>query len=235
VRHQRRLTLIVAALASCVPVPSLAAEPLWASDLPDSEPQPVESGLQLGARIGYSLPEGALSAGSAASTNLSDLETATVPLGIDAGYRFSHLIYLGGTLAWAPGIAPNNPATCPAEGASCFRQDAQLRVEARLYFDPGKSVNWWAAFGTGWEVAAFSETERSRTVTATFTGPVLADLQIGFDSKSQPAIGPYFGLTIAEFLTEGINPAFAPVSTSIQDPGIHAWFTFGLHGSYGPW
>jgi len=204
VRHQRRLALLVAALSSLVPAVSPAADAV----LPrhslepesDTEDSGDERGVQLGARLGYSLPTGTLSNDPAASTHLSDLETASVPIGIDAGFRFSHVAYLGATLAWGPGIAPNNPATCPG-GVSCFRQDAQLRVEGRLYFDPSKNVNWWMGFGAGWEVAAFAQTVGTSTVTATFTGPVLADLQIGFDSRTQPAIGPYFGLTLAEFVT----------------------------------
>ncbi len=241
-RHQRRLALLVAALSSLVPAVSAAADALLPrhSLEPESEPEPdkeepaEERGVQLGARLGYSLPTGTLSDGLAASTHLSDLETASVPIGIDAGFRFSHLAYLGATLAWGPGIAPNNPATCPT-GVSCFRQDAQLRVEGRLYFDPNKNVNWWMGFGAGWEVAAFAQTVGPSTVTATFTGPVFGDLQIGFDSRTQPAIGPYFGLTFAEFVTEGINPAAVPVSATIHNSSLHVWFTLGLHGSFGLW
>jgi len=223
-----RHALIAACLSSLLPAVSRAAEP----DPPGKAVD--ERGVQLGARLGYSLPTGSLSDGSAASTHLSDLETATVPVGIDAGFRFSHLAYLGATLAWGAGIAPNNPATCPA-GASCFRQDAQLRVEGRLYLHPNAKVNWWVGFGAGWEVAAFAQSAGPNTVTATFTGPVFGDLQVGFDSRTQPAIGPYFGLTVARFVTEGINPAAAPVSAWIQDPSLHVWFTLGLHGSFGLW
>jgi hypothetical protein len=238
VRHLRRLALSAAAISIVLlaAAASLAEDPLppGHSSEPDrSAPAEDERGVQLGLRLAYSLPTGTLSSGAATSTHLSDLETASVPIGLDAGFRFSHRAYLGATLAWGPGIAPNNPATCPA-GLSCFRQDAQLRVEGRLYFDPGKKVDWWMGFGAGWEIAAFAQTSGPSTVTATFTGPVFGDVQIGFDSRTQPAIGPYIGLTFAEFVTEGINPAAAPVSTWL-DPSLHVWFTLGLHGSYGLW
>jgi hypothetical protein len=233
VRPQRPLALLVASLSTLLPAVSLAADPLVSRHSLEHDEPGEERGVQLGARLGYSLPTGTLSNGAAASTHLSDLETASVPIGIDAGFRFSHLAYLGATVAWGPGIAPNNPATCPP-GLSCFRQDAQLRVEGRLYFDPSNTVNWWMGFGAGWEVAAFAQSAGGSTVTATFTGPVFGDLQIGFDSRTRPAIGPYFGLTFAEFVTEGIHPAAAPVSTWL-DPSLHVWFTLGLHGSYGGW
>jgi hypothetical protein len=198
----------------------------------------VERGPQLGARIGYSLPIGtiasATSGTSAPPTHLSDLETASVPIGIDAGFRFSHAVYVGGTITWGPGIAPNSQATCPT-GASCFRQNAELRLDARFYFARGRQVQWWTSLGTGWEVAAFSQSNQGNTITSTLTGPILANAQIGFDLRQDPAIGPYFGLAVAEFLTQGLNPAATHVSTWMPDPGVHTWITLGLRGSYGPW
>jgi hypothetical protein len=195
---------------------------------------PVPRGLQLGGRLGYSLPVGSISNNSTLSTSLSNLETATVPIGIDAGYRFSPSTYLGGTLTWGPGIAPNSQGTC-GFGDSCFRQDAQLRVEGRLYFAPDARKGGWLGLGVGWEIAAFSDSHQGNTITSTLTGPV-ADVELGLDFRSHGfAMGPYLGLSVAEFLTEGVNPAAAPVSTSISDPSIHAWITLGLRGSYGPW
>jgi hypothetical protein len=168
------------------------------------------------------------------STRMSDLETATVPLAIDGGYRLSRSAYLGGTIAWGPGIAPNSGG-CPTNG-SCYRQDMQARVEARLYMDPHKTSGWWFAFATGWEVAMFSEGANGSTVTRTFTGPVLADVELGVDTRrDSPAIGPYFGVSFAEFLSQGLNPAATPVSTWIPSPGLHVWVALGLRGTVGPW
>jgi hypothetical protein len=193
---------------------------------------PVPRGFQLGARIGYSLPVGTISQGS---SHLSDLETASVPIGLDAGYRFSPQLYLGGAIAWGPGISPNSSDTCPT-GISCFRHNTQLRADARLYLAPDARVGWWMGFGAGWEIGVFSRTYQGNTVTSTLTGPVIADLQFGFDSRvGMRAIGPYFGVAISEFLTDGVNPPAAPVQTWISDPGPHAWITLGLRGSYGPW
>ncbi len=209
-----------------------SATPSVDAQAPDAKP--AWRGVQLGARLGYSLPAGTLSS-AGSSTHLSNLETASVPIGIDAGYRFSHAVYVGGTLAWGPGIAPNSRSTCPAP-ASCFRQDAQLRLDVRLYTHPRARGAWWFGFGTGWEVAAFSEGASGNSETATLTGPVLADLQAGFEAnRSTPLISPFFGMAIAEFLTQGQNPAHGQVSTWIPDPGIHLWFTLGLRGEFGPW
>ncbi|HEX8796730.1 MAG TPA: hypothetical protein VF765_37520 [Polyangiaceae bacterium] len=221
----------IALLLACLTV----SAPTPAAPEPTVEPTLAQRGLQLGARLGYALPTGALSNNASLSTPISQLETASVPIGIDAGYRLSPTAYLGGTVAWGPGIAPNAQGTCAA-GASCFRQDAQLRAEARFYFTPERRVTWWASAGAGWEVAAFSQSVNGNGVTATLTGPVLADLELGFDTRrSASAVGLYFGLSLAEFLTHGESPAATPVATWIDSPSFHAWFTLGLKGSYGPW
>lgn len=237
----RRLSLLVACIWAAAPSKALAADrdddggTAEAATTTTLEPMPALRGLQLGARIGYALPNGALSSDSSLSTPISKLETASVPIGIEAGYRLSRALYLGGTLAWGPGIAPNAQGTCPPN-ASCFRQDAQLRAEARFYFSPERRVSWWASAGGGWEVAAFSQSAGASGATATLTGPVLADLELGFDSRrGARGIGMYFGMSLAEFLTHGQNPTPAPVATWIDNPSIHVWFTLGVRGSYGPW
>jgi hypothetical protein len=200
-----------------------------------TEPLPAQRGLQLGARVGYALPTGTLSNNGSLNTSLSHLETASVPIGIDAGYRLSPRVYLGGTLAWGAGIAPNAPGTCPAN-ASCFRQDAQIRAEVRYYFAPERRVAWWGSLGSGWEIAAFSQSVQGSGVTSTLTGPVIADIQLGFDTRrGARGIGLYAGLSFAEFLTHGLSPAQTSVPTWIDDPAMHVWFTLGLKGSYGPW
>jgi hypothetical protein len=180
---------------------------------------------------------GSVSSGNAPglSSRLNDLETATVPIAIDAGYRFSGAHYLGGTIVWGPGIAPNAGATCPPQ-YSCFRQDAQVRFEARQYLDPSARWGWWLGAGVGWEVATFSQSRDGASVTRTFTGPVFANLDLGVDARRDlPAIGPYLGVAVAEFVSQGLNPSSTPVSTWIPSPGLHAWITLGLRGSWGPW
>lgn len=237
----RPFSLILACIWHAAPSTSLAADhgdverTAAPASKPTLEPLPAERGLQLGARIGYALPTGAVSGDASLSTPMSKLETASVPIGIDVGYRLSPKTYLGGTLVWGAGIAPNTPGTCP-QNASCFRQDAQLRAEARFYFAPERKVSWWASVGAGWEVAAFSQSANGQGITATLTGPVLADLELGFDSRrGAGGIGPYFGFSAGEFLTHGESPAAAPVATWIDSPSVHVWFTLGLKGAYGPW
>jgi hypothetical protein len=222
-------------------VPSASAQDAADRDAPAPDPpspMPVRRGLQLGARVGYALPVGRLGGdASGASASISDLETAIVPVGVDAGVRLSPRVYVGGTGVWALGTAPhlrNNP--CQQLGVSCSRQDAQVRGEARFYFAPDANVGGWAALGAGWELASFAQTVGARTTTATRTGPILPDMQLGFDMRhGTTAVAFYFGVSLAMYLTRGVDPASAPVATWIEDRDVHVWVTFGMRGSYGPW
>ena len=107
----------------------------------------------------------------------------------------------------------------------------------RLYLAPEAKVGGWLAAGAGWEVATFGETVGSNhTITATRTGFVLPDMELGFDvRRGATAVGLYFGVSIAMFLTQGLDPSSPPMSTWVGDPTFHTWTTFGIRGSYGPW
>jgi len=201
-------------------------------------PMPVPRGLQLGARIGYALPTGRFGGdASNASGSISDVETAIVPLGVDAGYRLTPHLYVGGTAVWAPGTAPHEAGNpCVQPGVSCFRQDAQLRGEARFYFAPDAKVGGWLSVGAGWEVASFAQSVGSSTITATRTGPILPDMQLGFDiRRGATAVGFYFGVSLAMYVTQGVDPSSTPVATWFEEHAVHSWITLGMRGSYGPW
>jgi hypothetical protein len=240
--RRRRLFQALACASGTLATSSAWALDSWDRDdppeAPSPSPMPAPRGLQLGARIGYALPTGHLGGDATnSSTSLSELETAIVPIGVDVGFRLSPYIYLGGTGVWAPGISPNlTNNACQQVGVSCFRQDAQLRGEARFYFAPSAKVGGWLALGTGWELASFAQTLGSNTITATRTGPILPDMQLGFDiRRGATAVGFYFGWSLAMYLTQGLDPSSTPVATWIEDRAVHQWFTLGMRGSYGPW
>jgi hypothetical protein len=232
-------TLAGGLLAAITPAAALAdpePAPLDVSPFPPLAP-PADRGPQLGVRLGYALPTGRLGAGTGSfSTYLSDLETATVPIGLDAGYRFTRRVYVGGTLSWGPGVPANRTNPCQSSGVHCSRLDAQLRSELRYYFAPDATVGGWFAVGIGWEVAAFAQTVGTTTTTSTLTGPIVPDLQLGFDVRGGSiAIGPYLGVTFAEFTTYGQDPSSPPVSMWLDPRAVHTWITLGVRGSYGPW
>src|ERR1700679_2752082 len=91
--HPRIFAIFVGVSGLAAPARAFALDtendgppPTPPSDRPS--PMPVPRGLQLGARIGYALPTGRFGGdGSNASGSISNVETAIVPIGVDAGYR----------------------------------------------------------------------------------------------------------------------------------------------------
>lgn len=225
------LILSIALLAAALPLTVRAEGTRRPSAFHDIDPMPVDHGFQIGARFGASFPSGNLY-GGAAPTRLDDLDGPNFPFGIDLGYRLSPRFYVGGTLTWGQGTSSSVPS-CTAP-ASCFKEDTQIRLDARVYLAPHGKIGWWLGAGAGWELFGFSHTQGDSTSTATFMGPVLADVQLGFDiRKGMVAVGPFVGMAIGEFTTEALNPAFGgePGIT----PSVHVWLSLGLRGSYGPW
>jgi hypothetical protein len=237
---RRRSTGLAAALASLLASSiALAQESAPPADEgPGAAASPAfHRGVQLGARLGYAVPVGSLRS-TAGGTDISNLEAASVPIGVDLGVRVSPATYLGGTVSWGAGIAPNGAEACARSNVHCAEHDVQARVEARVYFAPEKKVTGWLAAGLGWEVATYAQSiAGGYSVTSTYSGPIFPDLQLGVDWRAAGGdvlFGPYVGMTIATFMTAGIDPAKTPAPTWVSSPPLHTWLTIGFHGSYGP-
>jgi hypothetical protein len=215
-------------------VSSIAPSLALAQESPAAED--VAPGVLLGARFGYAWPTGMLGgSNSGLNSHLSDLESGSVPVGVDAGYRFTPVFYLGATAIWAPGVSPNAGGPCRTAGVWCTEHDAQLRIDARFTFAPEARVTGWFALGAGWEFATFSTSTSATSNTSTLTGPIFPDVELGFDVRGRSfAMGPYFGVTGSTFVTEGLNPGTSPTSTWIHDPTPHTWITLGMRATYDP-
>ncbi len=184
-------------------------------------------GLELGLRVGVAHPGGMLGEGSSATVPaMSSVAEAAIPFGVDAGYRFSPRVYLGGSLVWAPAFGDDSTYCV----ACNFRYDLQVLAELRLYPVPEAVLSPWFSFGPGWEVlhvSFFSSAD------ASYQGPVLGNLQMGVDlRKRKIAVGPYVGFALATFLLRSLDPS--PPREPSPNASIHEWFSVGLHGSYGP-
>jgi hypothetical protein len=61
-------------------------------------------------------------------------------------------------------------------------------------------------------------------------------MQLGFDIRGgATAVGFYFGVSLAMYLTQGVDPSSTPVATWFDEHAVHSWITLGMRGSYGPW
>jgi hypothetical protein len=213
------------------PAPEVAQEVIFVRRAAPS-PLRASHGFQAGLRVGVAHPGGLLGGGSVATTpHVSDVAETWVPFGLDAGYRFAPWVYLGGSVLWG-GTFGNDSALCAACG---FRYDFQALADLRFYAAPNSIASPWISFGAGWEVMHVNFETGGPTATATYQGPVLGNLQIGLDLRGRAvAVGPSFGVGLAEFTVHSLDPSPAGESSSVGAHALHEWFTLGLRASYGP-
>lgn len=49
------------------------------------------------------------------------------------------------------------------------------------------------------------------------------------------AIGPFVGVSFAEYVVHSLDPAPPGATSAVDGRSVHEWFTLGIHGTYGPW
>ncbi len=199
----------------------------------DGGAPPPSRGPELGVRIGVEHPGGSVGAGSQATTpKVGDVAPTWLPIGLDAGYRFWRGAYVGASLELGPTIGQRGGPCVSCDVGYVF----QGRPEIRLYALPSGTWDPWLSLGFGWEVLHVTQGRGSATSGATYDGPILGNVQVGLDVHSRAvAVSPYFGVSLAEFVTHALDPAPAGETSSIQGRAVHEWFAFGVRGSYGPW
>jgi hypothetical protein len=185
----------------------------------------AHSGLQLGVRVSYAAPEGGLAGPYVQSAPaMSDVFGPWYALGVDVGFRFMPALYLGVTAAWGP----TGAGMAPTHGGSV----ANLLFDARFYLAPESRSGAWLAYDAGWEIA----TVDAGAGHATYQGPVVADLQCGYDIRGGAvAVAPYVGVSFSELVTHALDPEPPGFVAAIEARAYHEWLTVGLRGSYGPW
>lgn len=171
-----------------------------------------------------------MGAGSVATTpRVSDIAQTWIPIGVDGGYRVAPSAYVGLSLDWGP-LLGNDSGLCSACG---LRYDLQTRAELRLDLAPRRTVDPWFGLGAGWEVVHLS-LGSTTTSSATYQGPVLADLRFGVAFRGRRiAVGPFLGAALGTFVTRSLDPAPHGESSSVG-VALHEWFMLGVRGTYGP-
>jgi outer membrane protein len=210
------------------------------------------TGLEVGVRTGYGLPLGHttgapaanLPAGSTgpASSNLSDLVIGQLPFWLDAGYRLSPEIYVGGFMQYAVTFPASNGSTgCALTGASCSGNDIQAGVDLQYHF-PRASYDPWVGVGVGYEWLNTSLSASGQSGGIQIAGWQFLNLQVGCDLKvgSNVSVGPFAMLSVGVYdyaSTSGaLPPAVLGQEYDIREghgyEALHEWLTFGVRGAY---
>ena len=198
-------------------------------------PQPAgPSGLELGARLGYSIPLGSLT--GAQNAALRNTVSGRLPFGLDVGYRISPSFYIGGSFQYAALFVASNATTGCGQGeVSCSGHDLQLGILAAYHPVQAGALDPWVGLGIGYESAEVDVTQGSMSASARVTGFQFLNLLAGADYKldSNFGIGPLVSLSLGEYSNQQACAAGGQcVSTSISNSALHEWLTFGVRGAY---
>ncbi len=194
---------------------------------PDDSSARVESsdfvarGLSLGVRSGWAFPVGSIASGAA----LSDAATGTIPIWVDAGFKFNPHVYVGGYFQYGFVL----PSNCPS-GASCSGSDMRFGADLLYHVTPQGNLESYVGVGVGYEILSLSVS----SVTATASGFEFGNVQLGFDYRASPnfAFGPFAVMTFSEFASNSVSGGSASGSGSIQDKTLHEWVVLGLRGVF---
>jgi hypothetical protein len=209
------------------------ATPVEGSVTPSPEP-PGPSGLELGARLAYSIPLGSLT--GAQNDTLSNTVSGSLPIGLDVGYRINRAFYVGGSFQYAAlFVASNDTTGCGQGGVSCSGNDLQLGIQAAYHPIEAGALDPWLGLGLGYEMANVNITKGSTSASAQVTGFQFLNLMAGADYKlaSNFGIGPLVSLSLGQYSNQKVCAAGGQcVSTNISNTALHEWLTFGVQGAY---
>jgi hypothetical protein len=221
VTAQRRALVAILSLAGALPCRSVrAGEAKTADARPDFVP-----GFSVGARLGVGFPLGARVrlGGITDSMGPSANYGAMVPIWVDAGYRFTKLVYVGGYFQY--GFLLVSDHGCPAPITGCSAHDIRAGAAVQFHFMPRSTADLWAGLGFGYEGSSITYDNGVQSATRSNDGIEFANVQVGVD------IHPRFGLDWGPFVSFSVDQY--RTETQKRPDGSKETYEIGGDGSLG--
>jgi hypothetical protein len=190
-------------------------------------------GISLGLRVGWGFPLGSLASGDKLGDNLNGM----LPIGLDAGYRFSQAVYVG--LFGQLGPAFVSGQVCPPI-LQCSATDLRAGVEARLALGGLLGlrrivpVDPWVGVGAGYESMTTHVSALGTESHTTNRGFEFGNIEVGADYTGiEPwRVGAFFTLTLTQYSRLTVAVPTGTSELAVPDPALHLWLIAGLRGSY---
>jgi hypothetical protein len=222
-----------------MPVPAAAAD----------APTPARIGgrLHFALRTGFGLPLGkyanvqALAGVRDENNGIRDDTYGVIPIWLDAGYRLSDHLLLGGYFMFGvvlPKTAPaDNPlgGGCP-EGFDCFATGVRLGAQAQYSFAPEARIDPWLGLALGYEWVGtqldgevFSIPFKAST---RYSGPDLLQVQGGADFRTSSifSVGPFGSASAMRYTSCSLTLAGEESRCELEEGGWHGWLIVGVRG-----
>lgn len=211
-----------------------------------------ETGVTLGARLGYGIPLG----DAEKSLPLSKYASGSVPLVLEAGYRFTPQLSAGAYFQYAFAMAGSSicdaiPPAVRTSGSYCSSSSSgyvlRYGVQGAFRF-PMHGMTPWAGLGVGGESAKMNTTAHIPALPGVynaFNGDVALRRSTGVIGEvslsggvewpvgSGLSIGPFATVTFASYTDASFSPNPWGLSGGIpsSDQTWHEWLVLGVKGT----
>ena len=191
------------------------------------------TGIEVGLRTGYAIPLGDVRE----STPLSDTVNGTIPIWIDAGYRFHPNAMVGAFFQYGIGLL--NAARRlrrqrrDRAASNCSASDMMFGVQFHYHLLPDQTIDPWGGVGFGYEILVLNDPGFANSTGAggaSYSGFQFVNLQIGADYKLMPnlGVGPFVMFSLGEY-----SGCSTPAGNcTVQSSAIHEWLTLGIRVAY---
>jgi hypothetical protein len=201
----------------------MAASPALAQQ----EEEADRDGLEIGLRVGYGIPMGAL----AGNTNLSDLMTATITFVFEIGKRFNDDYMVALFFQYAVGLVKDGDTSGCGNGMpSCSSADYRFGIEGMYRIKVPGSFTPWIGFSVGYEILTLGQTINGLDASTSLRGFQYGALEAGGNLRLTPtvALGPYVSYSVGQY---------SSVSTfggdqDVTNAGVHSWLQLGARATF---
>ncbi len=198
------------------------------------------AGFEGGARLGVGIPFGKFDGRDKDDETIGTFISATVPIWLDAGYRFNGRFYVGAYAIIAPGIT--NGSNC----TECSAANYKFGINGHVHFIPEGTLDPYVGFGVGYDVISLTRknvnlqplTGQNVVGEIDFTakGWQVANLQFGMDIRVTDLIRirPFVSLGLDITTKAGATVGSTTSEVSNLDTTVHEWLSFGVGGVFNP-
>ena len=191
------------------------------SNRPDEDHEYHRTSLELGARLGYSIPWGNISGDYV----LGDTAENRIPLIVELGLRFHGRLSVGMYLGYSA-VNLNSNGYFTAANIVDVGLQAAFHMNHRGWVDP------WIGGGIGWEILNYHQTVAGVESTGDLNG-VSFKLDGGIDFmviERTLGIGTFVAITFAQY--NNCDVGASDTNCTVPDQRWHGWFTVGARGYY---
>jgi hypothetical protein len=186
--------------------------------------------LAVATSLGYATPMGSAERGA----RVSDTTFGTVPVSLDAAYRWSP--HLGVSLRAQYGIAI--PTLCRSVGdcTASLGSDFAVSLAIRVYAPRVGRMAPFVDAGIGYEWLTTRLVDAGASSARSYQGPILVSTTMGvpFRLGERWKIGPFVSVAAGTFTSFSLDTNASVHSGNVPARAVHAWLTFGARLEFSP-